>query len=196
MYLLIEFIKGNVQSVSADQVIIDVNGIGYGVFSSLSNLARLKNEEQVMLHTYYCVREDGVSLYGFLSRNELDMFKKLISVSKIGPKAAVAILSTFTVETLCQQILAHNIDGLSRAPGIGKKTAERIVLELKDKVKNMGFDNIVVLKQGTLFEDEVMGALTSLGYLKSEALEAVRATADRGVSTEESLKAALSWLMK
>jgi holliday junction DNA helicase RuvA len=196
VFLLIEFIKGNVQTVSADQAIIDVNGIGYGVFSSLSNLARLKNDEQVMLHTYYCVREDGVSLYGFLSRNELDMFKKLISVSKIGPKVAVAILSTFTVETLCQQILAHNIDALSRAPGIGKKTAERIVLELKDKVKNMGFDNVVVLKQGTLFEDEVMEALTSLGYHKSEALEAVRATADRGVSTEESLKAALSWLMK
>jgi holliday junction DNA helicase RuvA len=193
---LIEFVKGSVHAVTVDQVIVDVNGVGYGVYSSLGTLAQLKMEQPVTLYTHYSIREDGASLYGFITQEELDMFRKLITVTKVGPKAAIAMLSTFNVETLCQQILAHNLDALSHAPGIGKKTAERIVLELKDKVKKMGIQPTAVPSQGTLFEDEVIAALTTLGYQKSEALEAVRATSDRGVSTEDSLKAALSWLMK
>ena len=193
---MIEFVKGTIYAVSVDQVIIDVNGLGYGVFSSLSTLSKLMNGQEVTLHTHYSLREDGASLYGFISRVELDMFKKLITVTKVGPKAAVAILSTFTVETLCQLIMTHNLDSLSKAPGIGKKTAERIVLELKDKVKKMGYTAIDMPQQANLFEDEVLEALTALGYHKAEALEAVRATSDQGVSTEEGIKAALTWLMK
>ena len=193
---MIEFVKGSVHAVTVDQVIVDVNGVGYGVYSSLGTLAQLKMQQPVTLHTHYSIREDGASLYGFMTQEELEMFRKLITVTKVGPKAAIAMLSTFTVETLCQQILAHNLDALSHAPGIGKKTAERIVLELKDKVKKMGIQPTAIPSQGTLFEDEVIAGLTSLGYQKSEALEAVRATSDRGVSTEDSLKAALSWLMK
>ncbi|MDW7672027.1 MAG: Holliday junction branch migration protein RuvA [Bacillota bacterium] len=196
MVRLIEFVKGSVHAVTVDQVIVDVNGVGYGVYSSLGTLAQLKTEQPVTLYTHYSIREDGASLYGFITQEELDMFRKLITVTKVGPKAAIAMLSTFNVETLCQQILAHNLDALSHAPGIGKKTAERIVLELKDKVKKMGIQPTAMPSQGTLFDDEVISALTTLGYQKSEALEAVRATADRGVSTEDSLKAALSWLMK
>ncbi|MEN1759222.1 Holliday junction branch migration protein RuvA [Anoxynatronum sibiricum] len=193
---MIEFVKGTVHSVSVDQAIIDVNGIGYGVYSSLTTLAKLVNGQEVMLHTHYSLREDGASLYGFFSRDELDMFKKLITVTKVGPKAAVAILSTFSVEILCQQIMAHNLDSLSKAPGIGKKTAERIVLELKDKVKKMGFSATDISMQMNSFEDEVLEALIALGYHKTEALEAVRATTNQGISTEEGIKAALSWLMK
>lgn len=193
---MIEFVKGTVHSVTMDQAIIDVNGVGYGVYSSLTTLVKLVNGQEVTLHTHYSLREDGASLYGFFSRNELDMFKKLITVTKVGPKAAVAILSTFTVETLCQEILAHNLDSLSKAPGIGKKTAERIVLELKDKVKKMGYSATELPVQINSFEDEVLEALIALGYHKAEALEAVRATTHQGISTEEGIKAALSWLMK
>ncbi|SMP49489.1 Holliday junction branch migration protein RuvA [Anoxynatronum buryatiense] len=193
---MIEFVKGTVHSVSVDQAIIDVNGIGYGVYSSLTTLVKLVNGQEVTLHTHYSLREDGASLYGFFSRNELDMFKKLITVTKVGPKAAVAILSTFSVENLCQEILAHNLDSLSKAPGIGKKTAERIVLELKDKVKKMGYTETDIPVQINSFEDEVLEALMALGYHKTEALEAVRATTNQGISTEEGIKAALSWLMK
>lgn len=193
---MIEFVKGNVHTVTADQVVVDVNGVGYGVHSSLHTLAQLKNDQPVILFTHYSIREDGASLYGFLSHTELEMFKKLITVTKVGPRAAIAMLSTYSVESLCQHIMAHNLDGLAKAPGIGKKTAERIVLELKDKVKKMGIEPSAVPAQGTIFEDEVLDALTSLGYQRNEAMDAVRATADRGVSTEESLKAALSYLMK
>jgi len=193
---LIEFIKGNVHHVTVDQIVVDVSGVGYGIYSSMATLSRVKIAEPVTLYTHYSVREDGASLYGFLTQDELNMFRKLITVTKVGPKAAIAMLSTYTVETLCQLIMAHNLDALSKAPGIGKKTAERIVLELKDKVNKMGIQPASTPEQGTLFQDDVMGALISLGYQRNEALEAVRATADRGVSTEESLKAALSWLMK
>ena len=193
---MIEFVKGNVHHITVDQVIVDVNGVGYGVYSSMATLNRVKLADPVTLYTHYSVREDGASLYGFLTPDELDMFRKLITVTKVGPKAAIAMLSTYNVETLCQLIMAHNLDALSKAPGIGKKTAERIVLELKDKVRKMGIQPAATPSQGTLFEDEVIDALMSLGYQRNEAVEAVRATADRGVSTEESLKAALSWLMK
>ncbi len=193
---MIEFIKGNVHHVTVDQIVVDVSGVGYGIYSSMATLSRVKIAEPVTLYTHYSVREDGASLYGFLTQDELNMFRKLITVTKVGPKAAIAMLSTYTVETLCQLIMAHNLDALSKAPGIGKKTAERIVLELKDKVNKMGIQPASTPEQGTLFQDDVMGALISLGYQRNEALEAVRATADRGVSTEESLKAALSWLMK
>ena len=193
---MIEFIKGSVHTVTIDQVVVDVHGVGYGVYSSFSTLSQLKPDLPVMLFTHYSIREDGASLYGFLSRDELDMFKKLVSVTKVGPKAAIAMLSTFSVESLCQEIMNHNLDALSKAPGIGKKTAERIVLELKDKIKKMGVQPTAIPTQGALFEDEVLEALTSLGYGRNEALQAVKATADRGVSTEDSLKAALSWLMK
>lgn len=193
---MIEFVKGRVHHVTLEQVIVDVNGVGYGVYASAGTLAKAKKDDPITLYTHYSVREDGASLYGFLFQDELEMFRKLITVTKVGPKAAISMLSTYTVESICQQIMAQNLDALSKAPGIGKKTAERIVLELKDKVKKMGIQPTETPGQGTLFEDEVMGALVSLGYQRNEALEAVRATSDRGVSTEESLKIALSWLMK
>lgn len=181
--------------VTHDQAIIEANGIGYGVYSSTKSLAQIQAGSSVILYTHYSVREDGVSLYGFFSRTELTMFKKLISVTKIGPKAAIAILSTFSVEVLCQQIATQNISMLSKAPGVGKKTAERMVLELKDKIKDMNVENVPIPAQGTLLEDEIIEALTTLGYQQQEALQAVRATASETTTTEAGLKAALAWLL-
>ena len=195
---MIEFIRGSVHSATIDQVIIDVNGIGYGVYTTGTSLMQLKINQEVFFFTHYSIREDGASLYGFTTPEELAMFRKLISVTKVGPKAALAILSTFPTDRLCHFILSHDLNALSQVSGIGKKTAERIVLELKDKVKKMGIpvSDDLVPSQGTLFQDEILDALTSLGYQRNEAMEAVRATADRGISTEDGLKAALTWLMK
>ena len=193
---LIEFVKGTVDSVTHDQVIVEANGLGYGVYSSTKSLAALQAGMNVTLYTHHSVREDGVSLYGFSTRTELDMFKKLISVTKIGPKAAVAILSTFSVDVLCHQITTQNITMLSKAPGVGRKTAERIVLELKDKLKGMNVASISVPTQSTLLEDEILEALAALGYHHQEAIQAVRATVSESTTTEAGLKAALAWLLR
>ncbi len=193
---MLEYIKGMVDSVTHDQAIIEANGLGYGVYSSTKSLAQIQPGSSATLYTHYSVREDGVSLYGFTTRIELDMFKKLISVTKIGPKAAISILSTFTVDTLCQQISTQNITMLSKAPGVGKRTAERMVLELKDKIKDMNVESVPIPAQGTLLEDEIMEALATLGYQQQEAIRAVRATASESTTTEAGLKAALAWLLR
>ncbi|SDY87049.1 Holliday junction branch migration protein RuvA [Tindallia californiensis] len=196
---MIEYIKGTVEFVTNEKVVVEANGLGYGVYSSTKSLSDIHVGASVTLFTYYSVREDSISLYGFATKTELDMFKKLISVTKIGPKAAIGILSTFTVETLCQQIATQNIAMISKAPGVGKKTAERIVLELKDKVKDL---NVLDNKENSqsmqdmLFEDEILEALLSLGYQQQEAKQAIMAVASEATTTEAGLKAALAWLLR
>ena len=205
---MIAYLNGTVESLESDNVVIDVNGIGYNVMISGSTADKMPGiGSTVKIYTYTCVREDAFNLFGFLSRDELNFFKMLISVSGIGPKGGLAILSVMTPDDLRFAILAGDAKAISRAPGIGKKTAERLVLELHDKIST---DDIVSGKigdgsvMGNAAEasgnsrDEAVAALVALGYGSSDALRAVRkAMADRpeiSDDTEAILKSALKEL--
>ena len=205
---MIAYLNGTVESLESDNVVIDVNGIGYNVMISGSTADKMPGiGSTVKIYTYTCVREDAFNLFGFLSRDELNFFKMLISVSGIGPKGGLAILSVMTPDDLRFAILAGDAKAISRAPGIGKKTAERLVLELHDKISS---DDIVSGKitddaaMGNAAEasgnsrDEAVAALVALGYGSSDALRAVRkAMADRpeiSDDTEAILKSALKEL--
>ena len=205
---MIAYLNGTVESLESDNVVIDDNGIGYNVMISGSTADKMPGiGSTVKIYTYTCVREDAFNLFGFLSRDELNFFKMLISVSGIGPKGGLAILSVMTPDDLRFAILAGDAKAISRAPGIGKKTAERLVLELHDKISS---DDIVSGKigdgsvMGNAAEasgnsrDEAVAALVALGYGSSDALRAVRkAMADRpeiSDDTEAILKSALKEL--
>ena len=149
---MIAYLNGTVESLESDNVVIDVNGIGYNVMISGSTADKMPGiGSTVKIYTYTCVREDAFNLFGFLSRDELNFFKMLISVSGIGPKGGLAILSVMTPDDLRFAILAGDAKAISRAPGIGKKTAERLVLELHDKISS---DDIV---SGKIGDGSVMG---------------------------------------
>lgn len=195
---MIAFIKGKLADIQAGSVIIDVGGIGYKVQVPLSLQYRLPaTGSELMLHTSLVVREDSFSLYGFQSENELAFFLKLLNVSGVGPRGALAILSIYTPAELGRAIAGEDIASLTRAPGIGKKTAARIVLELKDKVSDL-FDasdprNIVIGR-----EVDALEALEALGYSAVEARRAVK-EAQAGLKNppvEELVKNALRLLVK
>lgn len=195
---MIAFIKGKLADIQAGSVIIDVGGIGYKVQVPLSLQYRLPAAgSELMLHTSLVVREDSFSLYGFQGENELAFFLKLLNVSGVGPRGALAILSIYTPAELGRAITGEDIASLTKAPGIGKKTAARIVLELKDKVSDL-FDasdprNIVIGR-----EVDALEALEALGYSAVEARRAVK-EAQAGLDNppvEELVKNALRLLVK
>ena len=131
---MISYISGVVEEIEKDKVVVDNNGIGYGIFASHSTLEQIGIGEQVKIYTYFSVREDAMQLYGFLSRQELQLFKLLIGVSGVGPKGGLAILSTCPGDSLSMAVLADDAKAISKAPGIGAKTAQKIIIELKDKI--------------------------------------------------------------
>ncbi len=198
---MIAFVNGIIEDIAEDNVIIDVGGIGYNVRISADTAARLPDVgEQVRLHTYTCVREDAFLLYGFLSRNDLEIFKKCITVNGIGPKGALAILSVMDADSLRFAILSGDTKAITKAPGIGARTAERLILELKDKLKiddAMIDREITATAAGNIYADsdqkkEAVEALVSLGYGRSESIKAVNAI--EGIENMDSgavLKAAL-----
>lgn len=181
---MIAFVNGIIEDISEDNVIIDVGGIGCNVRISSDTASRLPGVgEQVRLYTYTCVREDAFLLYGFLSRNDLEIFKKCITVNGIGPKGALAILSVMDADSLRFAILSGDTKAISRAPGIGARTAERLILELKDKLKiddAMIDREISITAAGNITADsdqkrEAVEALVSLGYGRTESIKAVNA---------------------
>ena len=132
---MIAFVKGFIEDISEENVVIDTGNIGYNLKISTGTAARLPGiGAEVKLYTYTCVREDSFSLFGFLSRDDLEIFKKLITVNGIGPKGGLAILSVMTADSLRFAIMSGDAVGIAKAPGIGKKTAERVILDLKDKI--------------------------------------------------------------
>ena len=152
----------------------------------------------VKMFTYFSVKEDGVSLYGFASAEEQEMFHKLLTVSGVGPKGALGFLSQLTPQEIILAIISEDVKTLSKAPGVGRKTAQRVILELKDKFKteealSMGEEvqGIVETSVGGDAKFEAIDAMTALGYSRSEAAKAVNAVAAEGMSTEDILKAAL-----
>lgn len=190
---MIASLYGKVESLSSDWAIINVGGIGFQVYMPTSTLSTLGTiGEEVKLHTHFHLREDNATLYGFASAEELGLFQTLIGVSGVGPKLAVAMLSVMDAEKLSMAIATGSTDLLTGIPGIGKKVANRIILELKEKI---GAGWITTPAAQLVQENiEVVAALTSLGYSVAEANRAVATLpSSSDLSLEEKIKLALQY---
>ena len=198
---MIGFLRGKVAALKADYCLLDVNGVGYRVFIPNNTRSKLRLKEEAMLHTYMNVYQDGICLYGFYTEDEYDIFQLLIGVSGVGPKVALGILSSITVEGLCKAIQNKQATVLTKLPGIGKKSAERLILELKDKVAFAAGDEdeILTLEMtddvGEDMISEAMAALTALGYSQSEIAPVLK-KASKCKTTEEIIKLALKQLSR
>ena len=198
---MISYIRGELADVREDQVVIDVGGVGYGIFMSASDIARLPSTgQEVKINTYLHVKEDVMQLFGFLTRDGLEVFRLIIGVSGIGPKGGLNILNQMTPNDLRFAVLAGDVKAISKAQGIGKKTAEKLILELKDKLElteaggNEPEGKTLLQKSAGTGEiqGEAVEALVALGYGSTEAFQAVRSVEIDGDSTvEEVLKKAL-----
>ncbi|MBQ8412311.1 MAG: Holliday junction branch migration protein RuvA [Lachnospiraceae bacterium] len=196
------YIKGTVEYIHSDYIVVENNGVGFKINTSTIVSSKVSMHEKVTIHTHLSVKEDDMSLFGFLSRDELSVFKLLISISGIGPKGALAILSTLTIDELRIAILSDDHKAISKANGIGAKTAQRVVIELKDKFKledvltdSYSKDEASDYSNNDNVTETAM-ALTSLGYSNVEALRAIKKVKDSDkMSVEELLKAALKFIM-
>ena len=196
---MISYIRGTLERRAEGYVVVEANGIGYRIFVSPTTLAGLPAlGETVKIYTHFSVKEDGVSLYGFSSAEEQEMFHKLLLVGGVGPKGALGFLSQLAPHEIVLAVLSEDVKTLSRAPGVGRKTAQRVILELKDKFKTEEALTEGEAWQRELSPDgaadakfEAIDALTALGYSRSEAAKAVNAAATEDMTTEEILKAAL-----
>lgn len=197
---MIAYIKGILADVKEDSVIVEAGFIGYNIYVAGNVPGYLPPVgSEIKIYTYTHVREDAFLLYGFLTKNELEMFKKCITVSGIGPKGALALLSVMDADSLRFAILSGDAKAISKAPGIGARTAERLILELKDKVKTEDIfgketEDIPAgfAETGNTQKKEAVEALTALGYSSAEALKAVNGVkGSEGMDSEAILKAAL-----
>ncbi len=204
---MLAYIKGKLVFKDNDQAIVEVGGIGYKVQMPSSSLAKLgKTGEAVQVFTHLQVREDVLNLYGFTSEEELDFFEILLQISGIGPKVAQAILSSFHISMIRQAIIEENIALLAKAPGVGKKTAQRIVLELKDKLSKLSLTKIEVASGIDIVEtsnnsivQDALNALEALGYSTHEATSVlIRAknTIKDPVTIEDLIRIALKELSR
>ncbi len=198
---MIAFVKGQLEDISEENAVIDVGNMGINVKISARTASLLPGMgKTVKLFTYTLVREDTFNLYGFLTRDDLDIFKKLITVNGIGPKGGLAILSVLSADELRFAVLSGDSAAIARAPGVGKKTAERVILDLKDKIS---LEDTLVHKEMQTSKDEAASvdgrarteaveALTALGYSSSEALRAVKSVPEgESMDVETLLKQAL-----
>lgn len=199
------YIKGSIQEKSSTYVVIEVNGIGYKIFMTEPELETLgENGETVKIHTYYWVREDNISLYGFSTKEELRMFEMLITTTGIGAKSAITILSNIEASSFALAVINEDIHKLTKLPGIGAKTAARMILELKDKIKKQDVETKgneqkqeldKVIKDNENI-DEAISALQVLGYSKREIEKAFEKTSLEGMSVEDMIRMGLSLLGK
>ena len=195
------YIRGELAEINSDHIVVDVSGIGYQIFIPGQSMNYLPNMgDEIKVHTYLYIREDAMVLYGFLSKEDLEVFKQLITVSGIGPKGGLAILSTLSADDLRFAILSGDSKAISKAPGIGAKTAQRVILDLKDKISfEEAFESKLektkdapVQSLNNSNKNDAVLALNALGYSSTESLKAVskvEITADMDV--EDILKAAL-----
>ncbi len=206
---MIAYMKGEIIDIAEDNLILEVNNIGYNIRISAGTAGLLPGiGEEVKIYTYTYVKEDAFWLYGFLTRDDLGIFRRLITVNGIGPKGGLAILSTMTADDLRFAILSGDAKAIAKAPGIGVKTAERVILDLRDKVsleesfigQSTGKRTAGASELGTgTARNEAVEALTALGYSPSEAMRAVKkagANADalEGMDTEDILRLALKYI--
>jgi Holliday junction DNA helicase RuvA len=181
---VIAAVRGTVIAREADHVVVEVRGVGYKIF-----VPRQPSSDEVLLHTHQVVREDVLALYGFETREELALFELLIGVSGVGPKAAIAILSVARPSQVAAAIASGDAVALSRAPGVGKKTAERLIVDLRSKIGKVGADGA---RDVLGSDDDAQAALVALGYTAAEASAALEGVPPRDrATTEERLAAAL-----
>lgn len=206
---MIGYLKGIIEEVESESLLLDVSGVGFRVYVPVSVLERgVRAGDDVKVYTHMQVREDGMQLFGFFDRDDLEVFQLLISVSGIGPKGALAVLSALSADDLRFAVLSEDADVITKAPGIGRKTAQKLILELKDKFKlddafekkfrhaeqGTGPAGATVPSDTDAAADAVQ-ALVALGYSNTEALQAVRkAGIDETMDSEAALKAALKQL--
>ena len=197
------YLKGSLEEKSINYVVVDCNGVGYKIFMSENSIASLGElGEIVKIHTYLRVAEDDMSLFGFTSKEELKMFELLISVSGIGAKSAISILSNITPSEFALAVYSEDVSKLKSLPGVGPKSAQRIILELKDKVKAQNAEiKLEDLKSSisgekTPYPDEALEALQILGYSRKEIDIALDGFSLIGLTTEEIIKKALQKLSR
>jgi len=200
---MISFLRGEVAQVLPDRVVVEVGGVGFEVLVSVRDAADMPPAgEDVKLYTYMSVSEDAIRLYGFLSQDDLNVYKTLITVSGVGPKAALGILGVLSANDVRFAVFSEDDKALAKAPGIGGKTAKKLILELKDKLKledaiqgaDVGFQSAEVSSSAAIDAElaDAVQALTALGYSNSEALRAVRKVkVTEEMSTQDILKQAL-----
>ena len=203
---MISYIRGELAAVEEGKAVVDVGGIGYAVFMPHQALALLPPAgNEVKLHTYLNVREDAMQLFGFLTRDDLEIFRLVIGVSGIGPKGGLNILSCMSPDDLRFAIMSGDVKMISSAPGIGKKTAEKLIVELRDKVdiekmldhaahpeEDKRTDSLQAVSNE--IQSEAVQALVALGYTSAESLLAVKKASDQCQTVEDLLKEALKYL--
>lgn len=193
------YLIGKVADVTEDNLVVEVNHIGYNVRIPASVIPLLPPAgQEVKIYTYTSVREDAIQLFGFLTKDDLEMYKLLITVNGIGPKGGLSVLSVMSADELRMAVLAQDAKTIAKAPGIGSKTAQRIILDLKDKIS---LEDTFVSQESVSYaanadgigqaRAEAVEALTALGYSSSDALRAVKAVEEEDMDVEALLKAAL-----
>ncbi|HSH36428.1 Holliday junction branch migration protein RuvA [Schnuerera sp.] len=191
-----EYIIGRVARIKEDYVVVENNGIGYRIYTSKNSLVNLQIDEKTTMYIYYNLREDGVYLYGFTTEEELDMFNLLLLVSKVGPKVGLNVLSTLNPNQIKLAILRNDSHALCNAPGVGKKTASRIILELKDRI-----DKDDIVEEEVIIEDNdeadiAIHGIMSLGYSRGEVMKVMRKLDTTKMVTEDIIREALKLLSK
>ena len=190
---MLAFLKGNITDIFSDRIYLDVNGIGYEVFCSRNTLNHYTVDSEAKIYVYLYITDGAVSLYGFYSTEEKETFKQLNSISRIGPKLATSILSYLTPDDINTAILTENATALSSVPGLGKKTAQRLILELKEKVSGTTVVNTNLENIGYNMISDAVEALVALGFDGLSASKAVTSVKDAG-TVEDLIKAALKQL--
>ncbi len=199
---MIGSLTGKIHLLTPPHILLDVGGIGYEIETPLSTFCQLKNEQKVTLYTHLAVREDAHLLYGFIDANDKTLFRILLKVNGVGPKLALGILSSMSAAMLVQSIEMQDITTLTRIPGVGKKTAERLVIELRDRLQvfSAGQTTTADQPQITLSTPspiaEAEAALVSLGYKPIEAQRAVAAIKNEHSTTADLIRAALKGMLK
>lgn len=197
---MITYIRGILEGMEEDKVIVDVGGVGYGIYMAGTAMGRLPAlGKEVKIHTHLHVKEDLMQLYGFLTRDELRVFRLLIGVSGIGPKGGLSILSQMSADDLRFAVMSGDAKAISAAPGIGKKTAEKLIIELKDKLdieeilNHSAEDSVQPAGDYSTNEvqSEAIQALVALGYGSTESMKAVKKVQLENATVEDILKAAL-----
>lgn len=194
------YLKGNIQFKSEEYVVMEVNGIGYKIFMSKKSIDELEEDREVKVYTYLKVREDDVSLFGFKTNEELHMFELLISVGGIGAKSAITILSNITPSRFALAVITNDVNSLKKLQGIGPKTAQRIILELKDKIKTeeaiLSNNNTKLEEEANSEEDqeELIQALQVLGYRRYEINKILSKI--KSENLEDKIREALQYLAK
>ncbi|MBA1336751.1 MAG: Holliday junction ATP-dependent DNA helicase RuvA [Firmicutes bacterium] len=189
---MISFLKGTVERIGQEFIDVDIRGVGYRVYTSTATIERVRQGDEVKLLTYLAVREDAITLYGFVKEDELGLFEKLIGVTGVGPKVALAILSTMSPAAFSSCVLHDNVEQIMKVPGIGKKTGQRIILELKDKLDEYA---------GEVIEQEISGskkeayeALVSLGFNPGHVKRVLEGIDETVMDTAGLIKACLGKL--